>query len=312
MNELISVIIPVHNSSKYLSICLESILKQTYKNIEIIAVENGSTDNSLEILNKYKETIKIEVLKEAGLSKARNKGIEISSGKYLVFIDSDDEVEDTFIEDLYKNLNINKSDISICDIKEIHEETNKIVLNNLYPTNTIEKQEILNNLEKFNHGPCNKLFKKEIIEKYKIRFPKSLKYEDVPFVLEYLVNSNKVSKVNQYLYIYKIHKDSEQTTIDNKIFDIIKIMNLCLEITEKKYLEDLYISILTTYALKTRYIKNNELRNKFINETYKELNKNYPNWRKSKYIKSRPLIKQIIQKNKLLVKIYACIYKKQT
>ena len=87
-------------------------------------------------------------------------------------------------------------------------------------------------------------------------------------------------------------------------------MNLCLEITEKKYLEDLYISILTTYALKTRYIKNNELRNKFINETYKELNKNYPNWRKSKYIKSRPLIKQIIQKNKLLVKIYACIYKK--
>lgn len=147
MKELVSIIIPVHNSSKYLDECIKSILNQTYKNTEIIAVENGSTDNSLEILNKYKEKIKIEKIKEAGLSKSRNKGIEISKGTYIAFIDSDDSVEPTFIEEQINNIKTNKSDLNITDIKEIHEENNKTILSNEYPQKTLQKEEILKKWE---------------------------------------------------------------------------------------------------------------------------------------------------------------------
>lgn len=309
MKELISIIIPVHNSSKYLDSCLESITKQTYKNIEIICIENGSTDNSLEKLKKYKDKIKIEILKESGLSKARNKGIELANGKYIAFLDSDDQLELTFIEELYNNLKENNSDMSICNFKEIYEETNKIILRNYFPNNKISEEQIKNNLDKFNYSIWNKLYKKEIIEKNNITFPISLKYEDIPFVLEYLTKCKTISKTNKYLYNYKIHKNSEQTTVDNRIYDIITIMNSCLNITNKDLLEDFYINTLTTYALKMRYVKNSKLRNEFIDKAYEEINKNFPNWKKSKYIKKRNIFKRIIQKNKSLVKIYTFLYK---
>jgi len=308
MENLISIIIPVHNSSKYLSKCLDSIINGTYKNIEIIAIENGSTDNSLEILNRYKDKIRIEILKEANLGGARNKGIELSKGQYLSFIDSDDFLEPTFLDDLLTNLKENKSDISMCNIKEFHEETSKIIDRNDYPNKTITKEEILNNLDKFDYGPCNKLYKKEIITKNNLRFRENLKYEDLPFVLGYIEKSSKISKVNKNLYNYVIHKESEQTTIDERIFDIIEIMNICKMITTKENLENLYIKTLTTYALKTRHIKNNNLRKKFINEIYKNLNNTYPNWKKSNYIKSRSTLKIIIQKSKKLTSIYTFIY----
>jgi len=308
MKELISIIVPVHNSSKYLSNCIESIINQTYKNIEIITIENGSTDNSLEILNKYKDKILIEVLKESGLSQARNKGLEISKGKYIAFIDSDDTIESNFIEELYNNLKENNSDMSICNFTEIYEETNKTILRNYYPQETISNNQIQNNLNKFNYAIWNKLYKKEILEKNNIKFPIGLKYEDIPFVLEYIIKCNKISKVNKYLYNYKIHKNSEQTTVDKRIFDIIEIMNNCLKKTNKEKLEDLYTSTLTTYALKMRYIKDDKLRKDFINKTYSELNINYPNWKKSNYIQTRNILKRIVEKNKILVKIYTKIY----
>ena len=127
MKDLISIIVPVHNSSKYLNKCLDSILNQTYKHIEIIVIENGSTDNSLEILNNYKDKIKLEVLECSGLSQARNRGLELSKGEYIAFVDSDDIIEPNMIEELLNNIKETKSDLSCCDIFEIHESTNKIV-----------------------------------------------------------------------------------------------------------------------------------------------------------------------------------------
>ncbi len=308
-SDLVSIIIPVHNSEKYLDKCLNSIINQTYKNIEIITIENGSTDKSLEILKSFEPKIKVITLNESGISPARNKGIELSTGKYIAFLDSDDTVENTFIEDLINNLKENQSDLSICNINEIHEETNKTILRNEYPQNNITKEIALNNLEKFNYAVWNKLYKRELIVNNNIKFP-NLKYEDVPFTLAYLSICNKISKVNKYLYNYLIHKQSEQTTVNNKVFDIIEIMNICKNYATKENLEDLYVYSLTTYALKMRYVKDKNLRKSFIDKSYEELNKTYKNWRNSHYIKTRNIIKRIIQKHKILVKIYTTLYPK--
>lgn len=103
--DLISVIVPVYNSEKYVSVCIESILNQTYSNIELLLVDNNSKDNSIEICNKYKEKDnRIRLLHEnkQGVSNARNKGIESSKGKYILFVDSDDFISNNFIEELVK------------------------------------------------------------------------------------------------------------------------------------------------------------------------------------------------------------------
>ncbi len=308
MKDLISIIVPVHNSSKYLEKCINSLINQTYKNIEIICIENGSTDNGLEILNKYKDKIKILIQKNPGLSLARNTGIKNSNGKYISFVDSDDNVLPTFIEELYNVIKTTDADISVCNYNEILEENKETKKISSFPNETIKEKEIKENLVNFNYAIWNKLYKKDIITKNKIYFPENIKYEDIPFVLKYLINAKSISKTEKYLYNYYIHKNSEQTTVDKRIFDIIDIMDICKTMTDKNKLEDLYIKHLTTYSLKTRYMKNNKDRNLFINTCYNELNENYPNWKKSKYIKNKNIFKKIIIKNKLFVKLYTWLY----
>ncbi len=118
MKELISVVVLIYNVEEFLPKCIDSLLKQTYKNIEILLVNDGSTDNSLKICNDYKKIdkrIRVYTKKNGGLSDARNYGIARAIGKYICFIDSDDWIDDDYIEFLYSNLIKNKCDISICN-----------------------------------------------------------------------------------------------------------------------------------------------------------------------------------------------------
>ncbi len=300
--KLVSIIIPVHNSEKYLQRCLDSVLQQTYKNIEIIAVENGSTDRSIDILEMYKDKIKVVVIQKASIGLARNTGLAMAKGEYISFIDSDDTMERTMIEELVTNLESEKSDLSICDLTEIY--PNKKVVKHWYPNTLITSKDIMNNLIEFNYGVCNKLYKRKIVVDNDIEFPEDLKYEDVPFSIFYLSRCSVVSKVNRSLYNYLIHSKSEQTTVDKSVYDIFKILEKCSKIVKKELLEDLYVRELSTYALKMKYEKDKRFRKTFIDDVYEELNKTYPHWRKCSYIKNLKFAKALIIKNKTLLKIY--------
>lgn len=308
MKDLVSVIIPVHNSEKYLEKCLESVLNGNYKNIEVIAVENGSIDYSPYILEKYNDKIKTITIKKASISLARNAGIEAANGEYITFVDSDDSVLPNYIEELVKKQKETKADLVVCNHYELHEENNKKEECINYPYKDIEKEEILNNLYKFNYAPWHKLYKTEIIKANKIIFPMDMKYEDVPFVLEYLIHTKNIAKVEKPLYNYYIHKESEQTTVDERIFDIIKVANLFKDLLSHELIENLYVLTLTRYSLKTRYMKDSKLRRKFISAAYQELNNNFKNWKKCDYIKELPLYKRIIVTSKILTKLYTKIY----
>jgi len=308
MTNLVSIIVPVHNSEKYLHNCIDSLLNQTYKNIEIIAVENGSIDSSKEILKSYKNKIKTITLRKASIGKARNAGLDEAQGEYISFIDSDDTVEPTFIEDMLNKMIKDNSDLVICDHYEIHEQNGKKEKIKNYPFKETSYDEILKNLHKINYANCNKLYKKELIDIYKLKYETNIKYEDLPFVYNYITKATKISKVNKHLYNYYIHKESEQTTVDERIFDIIKAVNLIRNSLDNKNIENLYVLTLTRYSLKTRYIKNSSIRRKFINEAYKELDKNFKDWKNSEYIKELPKCKRIIETNKFLVKLYTQIY----
>ncbi len=130
--ELISVIIPVYNQEKYLNKCIDSLLTGTYKNIECIIVDDGSTDNSPELCDEYKKDDRVVVIhkKNGGLSSARKAGFDVSRGQYITFIDSDDYVDKDYVEKLYNALKDNDADICVCGH---YRDDNGTIITNTYP-----------------------------------------------------------------------------------------------------------------------------------------------------------------------------------
>ena len=123
MNILVSIVVPIYNAENYLTKCIYSIIKQTYKNIEIILVNDGSTDNSLKICETFALNDKRIIIisqKNMGVSTARNIGINVAKGEYISFVDSDDTIEDNYIQELVDNSNSGKVDVVICGYNDIY------------------------------------------------------------------------------------------------------------------------------------------------------------------------------------------------
>lgn len=227
---LISVIVPVYNIEKYLPRCIESILDQTYKNWEAIFINDGSTDNSLKVLKEYKkrdERIKIIDKKNAGSGAARNDGIENSKGEYIAFLDSDDWYEKNFLEKLYNNLIENNSDVSMCNPKMTYDNIEKNSKINTYFFKNVELDKTPEKILGILAMPVvwNKLYKKDIIVKNKIRFPNYSFCEDVEFLYKIFLYVNKVSKIEDDLYNYYQRKNSATKKIkEEAIEQVYKVL----------------------------------------------------------------------------------------
>lgn len=310
---MISIIIPVYNSGKYLRKCLDSIKNQTKKEFEVIIIDDGSTDNSYNIINEYLNDERFKVIKQEnhGIGYSRNVGIEKSTGKYLVFIDSDDYVELNFLELMFKKAEKDNLDIVVCDYIEENIENNKqkkVIIPDFDNTSVDNNPEILLGINK---SPWNKIIKKSAINN--IRFPENLKYEDTQFICEILKNT-KIGKINKCLNHYVIHSKSETTTMNEKVFDILKIINNIRDMYIQEnnvgdVLEKLTLQILTTYTIQQRYQKSDKIRNDFIDATFKYICDNIPEYKKNKYFKERG-IRGFVEKNKIITKIYCLIYNK--
>lgn len=213
MQELISVIIPVYNVEKYIDRCVESVINQTYKNLEIILVDDGSSDMSFHLCNKWKkEDKRVKVLSKenGGAATARNAGIDSARGDYIMFVDSDDYVSEIICESLYIKLKQQQADIAICRMEKI--EKDRIYPTRLwdYPENTVVMnrrvalQEFF--LDKIDCGPCHKLFSTGAIKQ--IRFPEGVINEDFVFVYRVLSNANRIVFFSDILYHYCFRENS--------------------------------------------------------------------------------------------------------
>lgn len=310
----ISIIVPVYNTAKYLNKCIKSLLNQTLEDIEIILINDGSTDESDTIIKKYKDKrIKYIHKKNKGIGKTRNLGIESANGEFLSFIDSDDYVEPDFCEKMYDKAIKDDCDIVICDFyKDIDNALEHIKIESFKDNSLKINPNILN---KVNLGPCNKIYKKNLFENKNNRFVENLKYEDAPFVCKMLISAKKIGKVDEYLAHYVIHDKSETTTRDERIFDIFKITDIMVkELKKYDYMYDAMINttvmVLTDYTIQQRYINDSELRNKFIDEAFTYLNELDSNWKGSNYLKRFPWLKRKIKSSKILTKVYCTIYNK--
>lgn len=240
MEELISVIVPIYNVEKYLNICVDSILNQTYKNLEIILVDDGSTDNCGKICDKYAQKdnrIKVIHKENEGVSSARNVGIENANGSYIAFVDGDDWIEKWYCNQLLEEAIQQKSDVVVCAY-------NRIIDNRIEKCNINQKKQILNSEEylmkalnpQTGFGFCHmKLIKKNVIKK--VRFNQKLVVgEDALFNMQMCENINKAVFIPKALYNYRNNCESVVKKYDEKYVD--KYYN-AMKVT-KKYIFDNY------------------------------------------------------------------------
>lgn len=209
---LISIIIPVYNTEKLLSKCLESVQNQTYKDLEIILVNDGSTDQSGFICDEYsKKDNRFKVIhkENGGVSSARNTALNIARGQYVGFIDSDDWVEPQMFENLYKIIKEYHADISICNY--FKDSENKSEINSSLESGIISynQQQAFNTIldsNSFKGYLCNKLFSMEIIKQNHITFDEKIHFcEDLLFCCQYLLKSKSVVYDTSPYYHYIIH-----------------------------------------------------------------------------------------------------------
>lgn len=252
----ISVIVPIYNTESYLKECLDSIINQTLLDIEIILINDGSTDNSSIIMKEFKEKdsrIIIINQKNQGQGEARNVGIKLAKAPYLAFVDSDDIIHPKMLEKLYSKILLDNSDIVKCTYTR---ELNNFFTNENYKTinfNTKDKyfKEILsiNYLSLIWDG----LYKKNLFTKNHLFF-KNMVYEDAELLFKLVYNSKKLSYIQDTLYFWRETNNSTSRSINKKqIDDIFKVIRITYNFLEK---ENIYIKYKIEFLQRCFYYQN--------------------------------------------------------
>lgn len=233
MEELISIIVPVYNVENYLDACMRDIMNQTYSNIEIVLVDDGSTDNSGEMCDYYARIdgrIKVIHKKNGGLSDARNEGIVQANGNYIMFVDSDDVVSYKLVEYLCKLVKDNSADIAICDLVHCY-SNKKIFFEEETNIELFEPEDAIVEMlyqKSFLVSATGKLFRKEYFKEN--LFPKGMLFEDSAIMYRLFDKANKIVYGNAKLYGY-MHREGSITTakFSKKDCDILIICDQLIE-----------------------------------------------------------------------------------
>ena len=226
----VSVIIPVYNVEPYLKECLNSIVNQTLKDIEIICVNDGSTDDSLNIIKRYQNIdsrIKLINQKNSGLSMSRNNGVKVATGDYILFVDSDDWIDLNTAKELYEVAHKDDLDLLIFQVINYDEEQDKLFETNYYrnlwfPYSfddvIFSNEDVSNHIFSLACTAVSKLYKRSLINDFNICFTPGLYFEDNPFHCEVLLASKRIRLVRKYYYYRRRREGSITADADEKYF----------------------------------------------------------------------------------------------
>lgn len=312
--EKISIIIPVYNSEKYIKKCIDSILEQTYKSYEIIVINDGSTDSSLKVINslfnKNKKVIKVIDQKNIGIAKTRNKGISLATGKYIMFIDNDDWIDNDYLENYISMIEEENADIVIGGYRRRTEE--KILFSN-QPKSFIAIYSLL--------APWAKIYKLDFLKKNNIEFLDYELGEDVYFNTVAYSKTDKIVLTDYTGYNWFYNDKSVSNTIQKKIIKPYPLLDSIYNSTKiNDELEFFYLRYCIWFVLFTA--KKSTYRELIINyeEIFNWLKEHVDKFSKNKYLryknnkdfKNTLIIKmflflRIIKCDKIFLKLYKTI-----
>lgn len=253
----VSIIIPFNNVESYIRECLDSVLAQTLQEIEIICINDASTDSSLDIVKEYMQKdsrIKLlETSKRLGQGYARNRGIEIATGEFIGFVDSDDFIKPEMFEKLYNEAKNNDNDITMCQTVEYNDTTGEYIQSDYYSLNLLKEfenrvfsaEETQKYVLDINVALWNKLYKREFLLEIGEVFPEGFIYEDLPFFFGTYLKAKKIQIVWEEFYFYRINrKNSTMRQFNNKILDRLPMVSLTYEkMKNTPFLHDMKKSI---------------------------------------------------------------------
>ena len=291
----VSIIVPVYNVEKYLERCISSLINQTFDDIEIILINDGSTDSSKDIIEKYsRQDNRIKVIEEANLGSAaaRNAGLDRITSKFVMFLDGDDYYENVCIEEAYKKITKEHADIAIFGSK--HFDSKGRLVKEILPSSSnnlriIDHPKILTKIE---NCTWDKIYKASLFEKEKIKYPEGLYYQDFGITFLLFAEATTVTFLNKELVNYTVGRaNSETDEISNRLYDIFKICDLIIKCYKEKGIFEKYYEELKTIctiniidklkmALKSEkklFIK------EFSNKSFDYLNSNFKDYKKNKY-----------------------------
>ena len=281
-NPLISVVVPCYNVEMFLAECVDSLTAQSYKNLEILLIDDGSKDRTGEIGKEYAarfDNIRYQYRENGGLSAARNTGIELSKGEYIAFVDSDDWVEPDYIEKLYEALSSGHADIAVCGYKKEEMSNEVVTFDRDMVLSSHEAMKILGDIYPKENVllviACNKLFKKQLFDNMK--FPEGKIHEDEFSAHGMIGSANSVAAIAKPLYHYRIRTGS--ITADDKSQDIRHLDYLDAMIDRMHGAQNMYYGDLLIYMLYTCFEGAKQVLYIFSDESIKK-NKIYSYLRK--------------------------------
>lgn len=297
MKPKISFVVPVYKSEKYIRRCLDSLVCQTLEDIEIVCVNDGSPDNSLEILKEYEKmysNFKIISKENGGVWYARLDGVKAASGEYIGFLDADDYIEKDFAKLMYESIQNNNSDIAVCGFKRIDDDTKKVLSQEMKYSSSriIEMNKNPEEVISVNTALWNKIYKADVLKAtFNVQSPPRI-LEDAMFISLVYINAHKISFVDEYLHNYMVINGSAMHSL--KEDDIEKIKHSMLEVKEeykKANLEKNMMEILSSFVflhlgislMLNVYTFNKSSFSKEYKEILKYLDINFSEWRSTKY-----------------------------
>lgn len=312
----VSVIVPVYGVEKYIDKCLNSLVKQSLKEIEIIVVNDGTKDNSQKIIDKYvkkyPDKIKSYIKENGGQGSARNYGLKKASGEYIGYVDSDDFVEKDMYKKLYNKAKENNYDIVVCgnyNVSEDYQNKNIDAFINNYNTD-------LENIFFGKMAVWNKIYKRDILIKNKLEFKEKVWYEDLAFTLKAIMNSNTFAFIDEPLYDYLIREGSTMNNSNvQRNLEILDAFNDILSYIQHNKKEE-YFSKIEFLAIDHIYISaivrvlkaeaDDKVKRETINKLIDYMNKKFPNYKNNKYINTLSKNRKIIYKL-INIKMYGLI-----
>ena len=274
----VSVIVPVYNSSKYIKECMDSLINQSLQDLEIICVDDGSTDNSLSILKEYEQKdrrIKVISKENGGAGSARNLGVSHATGEFINFIDSDDWLDSNTFEELYEKSKQENLDVLMYLLINFNENTNEEYEDNYYNLSSIDSKfdnvvfnynDIPNEIFHITVSPCNKLINRDFWNKLNYKFFEGVMFEDNPFFFNLILEAKRMGIIRKHYYHRRRRDDSVMSLNGEKLIDIMAMSDEVVNVFIRKNLHEKFKRKVTNfkfYSMKTFY--------KQINSEYKPL-----------------------------------------
>lgn len=312
----VSIIVPVYGVEKYIDKCLDSLVKQSLKEIEVIVVNDGTKDNSQKIIDKYvkkyPDKIKSFIKENGGQGSARNYGLEKASGEYIGYVDSDDFIEKDMYKKLYNKAKEKDYDIVVCgnyNVSEDYQNKNVDAFISNYNSD-------LENIFFGKMAVWNKIYKRDILVKNKLEFKEKVWYEDLAFTLKAIMNSNNFAFIDEPLYDYLIRVGSTMNNSNvTRNLEILDAFNDILSYIKHNKKEE-YFSKIEFLAIDHIYISaivrvlkadsDKNIKKETIEKLINYMNKNFPNYKSNKYINTLSKNRKIIYKL-INMKMYSLI-----